>query len=222
MPSSGWTRIASRFGWGSVFARRTADGDVAELDRDLGRALGHALAGAQVERDAGPAPVVDLEARRDERLRLGLADRPRPPRDSLDRLPPTQPWSYWPRTTSRATSWRVGGAIARSTLSFSSRSASAREGAGGSMRTRLSSWSRWFWSTSRAAPGLLVERPALLDADRLGDGDLHVVDVAPVPERLEDAVAEPEDQQVADGLLAQVVVDAVDLRLAEDLAAPRG
>ena len=66
--------------------------------------------------------------------------------------------------------------------------------------------------------GLLVERAAVLDADRLGHGDLHVVDVAPVPERLEDAVAEPEDQQVADGLLAQVVVDAVDLRLAEDLA----
>ena len=66
--------------------------------------------------------------------------------------------------------------------------------------------------------GLLVERAAVLDADRLGHGDLHVVDVAPVPERLEDAVAEPEDQQVADGLLAEVVVDAVDLRLAEDLA----
>ena len=66
--------------------------------------------------------------------------------------------------------------------------------------------------------GLLVERAAVLDADRLGHGDLHVVDVAPVPERLEDAVAEAEDQQVADRLLAEVVVDAVDLRLAEDLA----
>ena len=66
--------------------------------------------------------------------------------------------------------------------------------------------------------GLLVERAAILDADRLGHRDLHVVDVAAVPERLEDAVAEPEDQQVADRLLAQVVVDAIDLRLAEDLA----
>ena len=66
--------------------------------------------------------------------------------------------------------------------------------------------------------GLLVERAAVLDADRLGHRDLHVVDVAPVPERLEDAVAEAEDQQVPDRLLAEVVVDAVDLRLAEDLA----
>src|SRR6185503_3049784 len=53
-------------------------------------------------------------------------------------------------------------------------------------------------------------------ADRLRDGDLDVIDVAPVPERLEDPIAEPEDQQVPDGLLPEVVVDAVDLRLAED------
>ena len=75
---------------------------------------------------------------------------------------------------------------------------------------------------SRDRAGLLVERAAALDPERLGHRDLHVVDVAPVPERLEDAVAEPEDHQVADGLLAQVVVDAVDLRLVEDLAASRG
>ena len=72
-----------------------------------------------------------------------------------------------------------------------------------------------------ARAGLLVERAAALDAAILGDGDLDVVDVAPVPERLEDAVAEAEDQQVAHRLLAQVVVDAVDLRLVEDPDAAR-
>ena len=65
---------------------------------------------------------------------------------------------------------------------------------------------------------LLVERAAVLDADRFGDRDLDVVDVATVPDRLEDPVPEPEDQQVPDGLLSEVVVDAVDLRLPEDLA----
>jgi hypothetical protein len=64
-------------------------------------------------------------------------------------------------------------------------------------------------------PGLLVVAAALLDADRLGHGDLHVVDVAPVPDRLEDAVGEPEDHDVLDGLLAQVVIDPVDLALGE-------
>ena len=127
--------------------------------------------------------------RGDERLGLRLRDRPPAPRGSPSRgCPPTQPAPYCPRTMSRATSCRVGGAIARSTLSFSSRRASASNVAGGSIATRLRSWSRWFWSMSRTAPGLLVERAALLDADRLGDGDLDVVDVAPVPERLEDPV----------------------------------
>ena len=65
---------------------------------------------------------------------------------------------------------------------------------------------------------LLVERAALLDPDRLGDRDLDVVHVAAMPDRLEDAVPEAEDEDVANRLLAQVVVDPVDLRLPEDLA----
>ena len=68
-----------------------------------------------------------------------------------------------------------------------------------------------------AGAGLLVELAAPLHAQVLRHGDLHVIDVAAVPHRLEDAVAEAEDQQVADGLLAQVVVDAVDLPLVEDV-----
>ena len=56
---------------------------------------------------------------------------------------------------------------------------------------------------------------------RLGHRDLHVVDVAAVPDRLEDPVAEPEDEQVLDGLLAQVVVDAEDLRSRKTLPTSR-
>ena len=108
--------------------------------------------------------------------------------------------------------------MARSTRTFSSRSASASKSMGGSMATRLSSWSMWFWRMSRLAPGLLVEGAAALDAEVLGHGDLDVVHVATVPDRLEDAVGEAEDEQVADGVLAQVVVDAVDLRLVEGAA----
>ena len=64
--------------------------------------------------------------------------------------------------------------------------------------------------------GLVVVAAARADAEVLGHGDLHVVDVAAVPDRLEDRVAEPQDQDVLDRLLPQVVVDAVDLPLAED------
>ncbi len=66
--------------------------------------------------------------------------------------------------------------------------------------------------------GMVVERAAAaLHAHRFGGGDLHVVDELPVHDRLEDRVAEAEGQQVLHGLLAQIVVDAVDLVLAEPL-----
>ena len=43
-----------------------------ELDRDLGDALRQPLAGAKVERRVGPAPVVDVQARRDVGLDVGV------------------------------------------------------------------------------------------------------------------------------------------------------
>ena len=64
--------------------------------------------------------------------------------------------------------------------------------------------------------GLVVEVAAALDADRLGHRDLDGVDVAPVPDRLEEAVAEAEDGEVLDRLLAEVVIDPIDLVLVED------
>ena len=63
---------------------------------------------------------------------------------------------------------------------------------------------------------VLVVPGPVSDADRLRHRDLDVVDVAVVPERLEDAVGETQDEDVLDRLLPEVVVDPVDLPLAED------
>ena len=63
--------------------------------------------------------------------------------------------------------------------------------------------------------GFLVERPAGAHAYVFGDRDLDVVDVVLVPDRLEDPVGEPQGKDVLDRLLAEVVVDAVDLGLIE-------
>ena len=65
--------------------------------------------------------------------------------------------------------------------------------------------------------GLLVEGATALHADRLRHGDLDVVDVAAVPDWLKDEVAESEDEDVAHRLFSKVVVNTVDLTLAEDL-----
>ena len=63
----------------------------------------------------------------------------------------------------------------------------------------------------------VVVAGATAEADVLGHGDLHVVDVVGVPDRLEELVGEAQRQQVLHGLLAEVVVDAEHRLLGEDL-----
>jgi hypothetical protein len=59
--------------------------------------------------------------------------------------------------------------------------------------------------------GVVVEIRAPLDREGLGHVDLHVGDVLAVPHRLEQAVGEPEGQDVVDRLLAEEVVDPENL-----------
>ena len=67
---------------------------------------------------------------------------------------------------------------------------------------------------AQRAARLVVTRAAL-DAERLGGGDLDVVDVAAVPDRLEDGVGETQDHDVLRRFLAEEMVDAVRARLVE-------
>ncbi len=62
---------------------------------------------------------------------------------------------------------------------------------------------------------LVVEFPPTLDAEGLRHRDLHAVDVVAVPDRLEEGVGEAEHCEVLDGPLAEVMVDAEDVRLVE-------
>ncbi len=62
---------------------------------------------------------------------------------------------------------------------------------------------------------LFVVAPAVLDPDRLGGGDLDVMDVLAVPDGFEDRVREAEHEEVLHRLFAEVMVDAVDLVLGE-------
>ena len=71
---------------------------------------------------------------------------------------------------------------------------------------------------ARSAAAIVVTT-ARADTELFGDGDLDVVDVTTIPKRLENRVGETQDEEILDGLLAEVVVDAEDLRLAEIAAA---
>ena len=126
------------------------------------------------------------------------------------------PARYWPRTADSWTLSAVISGIARSTLTFSSWTLRLSKRAGGSIATRLRHLEDVVLDDVAQRAALVVVAAAVLDAQVLGDGDLDVVDVAAVPDRLEDRVGEPQHQQVLDGLLAEVMIDAVGLALAED------
>ena len=55
--------------------------------------------------------------------------------------------------------------------------------------------------------GVLVEARAVVDPERLGHVDLHVIDVVAVPDRLEHAVGEAQRDQVLHRLATEEVVD---------------
>ena len=55
--------------------------------------------------------------------------------------------------------------------------------------------------------GLVVIIAAALEPDRLRDGDLDVVDVGAVPQRLEQRIGEAQREQVLDRFLAEIMVD---------------
>ena len=114
------------------------------------------------------------------------------------------------------------GRSVRRTFTFSSRTASASHELGGSIATSVEDLERVVLHDVARDADLLVEVAAPLDADLLGHGDLHVVDVLARPERLEDGVAEAEHQEVLDRLFPEVVVDPVDLALGEVRARARG
>jgi hypothetical protein len=106
--------------------------------------------------------------------------------------------------------------IAASTSAFSERTAWASNFAGGSIATSDSSWNRWFGTMSRKRAGGVVEAAAMADAELFVDGDLDMVDMIAIPDRLEHAVGEAQHQDVLDGFLAEVMIDPVDLLLVDE------
>ncbi len=60
-------------------------------------------------------------------------------------------------------------------------------------------------------PGPVIVSSTVLHPHCLRHGDLHMVDIAPVPKRLEKRVGEAEGKDVLHRLLPQVVINPVDL-----------
>ena len=162
-----------------------------EVDDDLRVARRQALAGAQVERHAGPAPVLHLGAQRDEGL--GRAARAAP---WLRRGSPAPACRRrCRRGTGRAPrraprSRRVKGLSERSTFSFSSRIASASLRRRRLHRDHRQQLQRVVLHHVAQRAGAVVEVAARAHAQRFGERDLDVGDALAPPQRLEQGVAE--------------------------------
>ena len=187
-----------------------------ELDGDRRLAPSQALSRAHVERHVCPAPVVDVELGGDVRLghrvagdalllsiaaHLDALDEPAPVLAADDALRPG----------------RVQRAQHLHLL--------VPDGVGGEVDRRLhrrqgDELEQVVLEDVADRARLLVEGSAALDADRLRHGDLDVVYELAVPDRLEDPVRKAKGEHVLDRLLAEVVVDAKDLVLAEVLREP--
>ena len=218
MPSSGWMRSTRVLG---CSCRRQLpvegqEGHAVELQGHLGHPGRQALAGPHVDRHPGPAPVLDPQAQGHVGLGRAVRGRRPPPRGS--RRPAawsTTPAVYWPRTDLSTASSGVGMSTALSSFTFSSRMCWASMPVGRLHQGEGQHLHDVVLHDVAQRPGRLVEAAPVLDPDALGHRDLDLLDVAAVPDGLEDGVGEPQGQDVLDRLLAHVVVDAEDLVLVE-------
>ena len=187
-----------------------------ERHRDLGDLARQPLAGPEIDGDAGPAPVVDLEPERRVGLRgrvlgdavlLEVASHRLALRHARRVL---RPHGHVGHVLG------LGGVNRVQHLDLLVADVVGREGHGRLHAEQRQQLEHVVLHEVAQGAGLVVVAGPRADADVLGRRDLDVVDEVAAPDRLEHAVREPERQHVLDGLLAQVVVDAEDLLLVED------
>ncbi|KPY81685.1 Uncharacterized protein ALO94_05590 [Pseudomonas syringae pv. spinaceae] len=188
-----------------------------EADGDFSAAGTHALACAQIKRHAHPAPVVDHDLERHIGFRRTV------------RLDPiflaiTDNLLVAHRALRILTAYRIGQCFLfvprpdrAHHLGFFATDRVGTEGRGGLHRDHRQQLEQVIGHHVAQCTGVLVKTATGLDTHGFRGGDLHVVDVVVVTERLEQAIGETADQNVLHRLLAQVMVDPVDLFFAHDL-----
>ena len=177
-----------------------------ELDHDLGALRSHALARAQVERRIGPPPVIKTKCKRRERFGcciVGHAVGKVIRRFMLIGRILTQGCELMEPIDRRGLD-RVDH------LDLLLANVVRRK-----CRRRLHRHERQYLQQMRLdhvanRPNAIVVGGAMPDAQRFRRCDLHVIDVAMIPQRLEDRIGKTKHQQTLHNLLAQVVVDSID------------
>ena len=174
-----------------------------EADHDLGRRLGQALAGSNQERHIGPAPRIDFQPDRGERLDLRVGGDP------------------FFLAVAHVLAADDAGWFQRADrpqhLDFLVADSVRRIAAGRLHRQHGDDLEHVVLDHVADRAGFFVEAAATLHAERFGHRDLHALDAIAVPDRLEELVGEPERKDIENGFLAQIVVDPKDPRFLKGL-----
>ena len=162
---------------------------------------GIVLPAANEERDVRPAPVVDLQAHRDERL-SGRVGRDTRHGEVPVVLPPNDVRRVDVRHRDEHVALAVGDGVHRVPR-------------GRLHRDHAQHLHQVVLHDVAHRADLVVERATIGDVEVLGHRDLDRGDELPVPDRFEHGVREPQEHHVDDRQLPQEVVDAVQLRLVD-------
>ncbi len=174
-------------------------GRVLELDHHLGDRLGQALAGADVERHPLPTPRIDVKAQRRVGGHVRILGHAR-----LVGVA-TKLAAHHAVGAQRADGAQHLGLLVADPFAV---------GAGRRLHGQVADdLEQVILDDVANDAGLLVELAAPLDPEVFRHGDLYVLHVVAVPDRLQKSVGEAKVEDVLDRLLAQVVIDAEDGRL---------
>src|SRR5207237_7780185 len=168
---------------------------------------GKAFPGPDVERDAGPAPGVDVEAQGDERLDGGVFGDPRLVPITGELAPHHGVgWQRWDGAQD------LGLLVADVFVAVPGRGLHSQQG---------DHLEHMILHDVADGPCVIVEASTAFHSKALSHGDLDRRHVGAFPDGLEESVGAAEVEQAQDRLLAEVMVDAKDRALGKDTVQSR-
>ncbi len=189
-----------------------------EMDGDFPAVLGHAFANPHIKRDAGPAPVVDLEFHRNKGFCLRLR---------VDAFLVAVGGGRFPHDIAGDVLSAHDIREDRGCIFFSEGPHHLELFVADAIRTEVG----WGFHGDEAqeleemvlnhvaeGAGCVVIRAPFFYAHRFARGDLDMVDESVIPEWLKNGIGEPQHHDVLGGLFAEVMIDSVDGVLVEDVA----
>src|SRR3984893_9589780 len=180
----------------------------AKLNPAFGVALRKALAGAQVKRNTGPTPIVNLQFQSDKRFGVRITSDVRFTAISDHSLGTDGAWAVLATNHTGEDFFRTKRLNGVENFRLLVADFVGVEGNWRLHSGHGEQLKKMIGDHVTKGPGGFVKATTMFDADGFCGGDLHVVDVIAIPEGLDDVVGKAKDHDVLDGFFAEVMIDA--------------